>query len=232
MKKSLAMIAMWAVALGVGRAVPSVGPVAPATFTLKAISTALPFEQTGGKTNLTATSTNITRMYKSTITNSVFDNKAMLALLENSFNTNFPPGSQVAMNFNHLVVVDSTGTNVIFLPGSVVTMQFDFGTDMTIEKVISNLTSSGTQVSGSYVNTATISATLSYDDSANTTADNTHTKFAFKGLQVLQTNLNLKTNVEKITATFQGTGGGPVRGVKTILTGTIGFKLTAVPSPP
>src|SRR5579862_6829691 len=50
------------------------------------------------KTNTTATSTNTTFVYKSTVTNSMFQTVDLFALLENSFNTTFPAGSQLVLS--------------------------------------------------------------------------------------------------------------------------------------
>jgi hypothetical protein len=69
---------------------------------------------------------------------------------------------------------------------------------------------------------------LNYDDTLLATGDTTHTKVAFKGLCVVKVSENVKTGVTKTTTTFQGTGGGPVRGVQTILTGTITAKAVGI----
>src|ERR1700761_8484546 len=48
-----------------------------------------------GTTNKTATTTNITDIYKATFTNETLNATAILKLLANSFNTNFPAGSRL-----------------------------------------------------------------------------------------------------------------------------------------
>lgn len=224
MKKFLAVIATCILTLSGAHAVVLFTPVGPAAFKLNAIVQETTFQQTGGKTNQSATSTNITTVFKATIGKTSFDSSDMLALLANSFNTNFPAGSQIGMRFAKLVVVDSTGTNIIFDPSGVVSFQLDEEFVSGVETETLSAKPSGTQEGGSLSEVLTSSVTLSYDDTLNTTQDGTHTKFAFKGLYTVQLSENLKTHGIKTTATFQGTGGGPVRGVQTILTGTISGK--------
>lgn len=202
-------------------------PIGPAEFKLNLISQAQSFHQISGKTNTTATATNTTTVLKATINSEPFDEADMLSLLANSFNTNFPAGSQIGMRLGSLVVVDSFGTNVIFTPSNnVVSIQFDAVFNSGLETIMETENSSAISVSGNLTQVITTSATLSYDDTLQTTQDGTHTTFAFKGLYVLNLSENLKTRIVKTTAEFQGTGGGPVRGVQSILTGTISIKAT------
>ena len=184
----------------------------PATFKLDAFTQATPFQQVGGKTNQTVTSTNVTAMFKSTIGKTAFDSSDMLAVITNSFNTTFPADAQVGIRIGQIVVVDKTGTNIIFTPGgNVITFQFDTDISSDIVTEISTLNKSGQSNSGSANDTLIASATMTYDDSLQTTGDGTHTKFAFKGLFMLKSTANLKNQTGKTTIEFQGTGGGPVR---------------------
>jgi hypothetical protein len=99
-----------------------------------------------------------------------------------------------------------------------------------METEIETLSSGGLGLSGNSTEVFTCSATLVYDDTTQTTGDGTDTKFQFKGLFTLSLSENLKTRMTKATTTFQGTGGGPVRDVPTILTGTITVKASGAPS--
>lgn len=224
MKKLLTVVTMFALALGAVRATVIFTPVGPATFKLNAIVRDMPFQQTGGKTNQSATSTNITQVFKSTILQTPFGGTNLLALLGNSFETNFPAGSQIGMRLGSFFVVDSTGTNIILSLNGVVSVQFEEEFVPENETLITTENASGTQFAGSLSETITGSVILNYDDTLNTTTDGTHTKFAFKGFYTLKYSENLKTRAVKTVTEFQGTGGGTVRDVPTILTGTISGK--------
>ena len=228
MKKLLIAVALSVLALGAAHAAVLYTPPGPATVKLNSIISDLANQQVGAKTNHSNTATNITQMFKSTIAQSAFGNADLLALLANSFNTSFPDGSQIGMRYGSLFVVDRTGTNIIFTPNGVVSFQFDVSVAPMTETLVTTENSSGTQHSGNLNETIIASVTMSYDDTVNTTTDGTHTKFAFKGLFTTKLTENLKTLAIKATYTLDGTGGGPVRGVQTILTGTISGKASGV----
>jgi hypothetical protein len=128
------------------------------------------------------------------------------------------------MRLGSFFVVDSTGTNIIFTPNGVVSIQFEEEFVPANETLITTENASGTQFAGSLSESIIGSVILNYDDTLITTTDGTHTKFAFKGFYTLKLNENLKTHSVKSTTEFQGTGGGTVRDVPTILTGTISGK--------
>jgi hypothetical protein len=227
MKKLMAAVIVSTLTIITAHAGFGGGP-GPATFKLDALTQTTPIQQVGSKTNQTATSTNITIMFKSTMAKTAFDSSDMLAVLTNSFNTNFPADAQVGIRIGQIVVVDKTGTNIIFIPGgNVISFQFDEDFTSSMVTEISTLNKSGESESGSGNTTFIASATLTYDDSLQTTGDGTHTKFAFKGLFTLKSTENLKNQTGKTSIEFQGTGGGPVRGVPTILTGTITSKASS-----
>jgi hypothetical protein len=228
MKKLLMALAISVFTFSAAHAVVLFTPVGPVTFKLSAIVQETPFQQVGGKTNQSATSTNITSMFKATTSKTSFDSGDMLALLANSFNTNFPAGSKVAMRFAKLVVVDSSGTNIIFDPNAVVSFQLDEDLISGTESQLIAENSSGTQESGTLSEVFNCSMTMSYDDTLNTTHDGTHTKFGFKGFYTMKFSEILKTGLIKTTSEFEGTGGGPVRGIPTILTGKISGKASGV----
>ena len=224
MKKLLLTIALSILAFGSAQAAVLFTPVGPATVKMDAIVRDLPFQQIGGKTNQSKTTTNITQMFKATAAETAFGNTNLLALLANSFDTNFPAGSQIGVRLGALLVVDGTGTNVVFTPNGVVSFQFDEEFVPATETLVTTENASGTQSSGNLSETVIASVTMTYDDTLNTTTDGTHTKFAFKGLFTATISENIKTRIIKANYQFDGTGGGPVRDVPTILTGSISGK--------
>jgi hypothetical protein len=201
-------------------------PAGAATFNLTTTVYA-PIQQSA-KTNQTATSTNITRFYKSGVIKTPFSGSDMLALLANSFNTNFPAGSQIALAPGGLFVVDSTGTNIIFSPNPTIFFQADVTFFPSTETIITTEKASGTTQSGNRTEELIASLTLNYDDTLNTTTDGTHTKFTFRGLYTVNKTENLKTGLVKASSELQGTGGGTVRNVQTLFTGTISEKSSGI----
>ena len=187
------------------------------------------FDPFSSKTNSTATSTNITTTGKATLIKTKFGSADLLALMANSFNTNFPPGSQVGFILGGGIgVVDSTGTNIIFTPPSPATVAFSGVISPTVQSgsqvVTTTIDASGTTVSG-YGNAVSISvATLHYDDTAFTTSDGTQTVFTFTG-EYDQTNTRPKgKDFVLITGQLQGAGDGTLRGQAAVLTGTFRIK--------
>lgn len=199
-------------------------PTGPAVFNLKAATQGEDFQITGGKTNETANSTNIITVFKSTIVTTAFANSNFLALLANSFNTNFPAGAQIGMRGPFFLVVDSTGTNIIFNPSEVVSVSFGQSLASGTETEVQTTSTNGFSLSGNSTVTETSSVTITYNDTAQTTGDSTHSNFEFQGLIVVKTSEDIKTRIEHATTTLDVTGGGSVRGVGTIFTGTITVK--------
>ena len=228
MKKILTTIAVSIITAITAHAV-SPTAAGPANFKVTAITQGENFAVTSSKTNTTATSTNTTLVFKSTINKAAFGNTNLLALIENSLNTTFPAGSQIGFRFSQLVIVDQTGTNVIFIPSSVcnLTVEEEFNSGMETQIITQK-----NQHRRIFVRQqhrwcfCHASAILVYDDTLLATGDATHTtQFQlFKGLMTIKESTNLKTRVTKGNIEFQGTGGGPIRDVQTILTGTITSK--------
>jgi len=227
MKKILAAIVISIFALSAARSASAFTSLGPVMVNLSTINSEAAFYITRGKTNSSHVLTNIVLMVESVPTQTHFDGAALLALLANSYNTNFPVGSQIGMDLNlgGIFVLDRTGTNILFAPSGVISFQFEenfiSGTKIT-ERIAEY--ASRTNVSGTVVETAIASAIMNYDDTFKTTADGTHTRFAFKGLYTVTKTQNLKARTLQAILQFQGTGGGPVRDVPTVLTGTISGK--------
>ena len=196
-------------------------PPGPATLQFDAVTQTTPFHVVSSKTNETSTATNVMTSYSATVTSVPFVSSNLLALLANSFNTNFPSGSQIGISFGDLVIVDSTGTNVILDPSAVLTATFNEEVYFDKQTQIATQNQNGSSLSGNSSETVTSDVTIKYDDTGVSPADGTNSVFQLRGLLVEKFSRNLKTNFEKVNYQFQGSGGGSVHGVQTILNGTI-----------
>jgi|GEM_PF-2867800 len=218
----MALIAFKAAAIPVSQA----GPL-DVQLTVLTEAGPLRFNQISSKTNSTATATNITTLSKATIDKTQFDGADLLALMANSFNTNFPPGSQVGMILQSTIaVVDATGTNIIFAPPfSAVHLSGVFPEiESGIEVDTTTIDASGSTQSGYGTVAATSVGTLTYDDTGFTTVDGTQTQFTFTGTYV-QTNVRPKgKDFVIVSGQLQGAGDGTVRGKPAVLTGTLRLK--------
>lgn len=229
MKKFIAAIALIAIATIAARAAV-IQPIGPVTCKWTVLSQGLDFALTAAKTNATATVTNINETFKSTVNKTNFNTGDLLTLVENSLNTNFPAGSQVALRVVQFLIVDATGTNILFDLGNLVRVP-DFApvrADVQNQKIAT--TSSGTTVSGTDANVTTAFATMNYDDSAFTTTDGTHTKFTLSGLMTI-TGSNTFGNGTKVVnnIVFQTTGAGTLHNLLVVITGTMNSKGKALP---
>jgi hypothetical protein len=208
---------------------------------LKLLSTAQALANvTTSKTNTSAKGTAVTTVAKSTASNSFIQTADFLKLLENTFSTSLPAGSQLVINrvseFYFISVVDSTGTNVVLdvstnvFIGSIQGEQpVHNGTRTTISKT----GNAGESFSGSLAETVTQTVILGYDDSGVATQDGTHTKFEVTFLLVRKTSENLVTQQIKDTLKLsQGIGSGIVRDQNVILQGTASATVTGVLNPP
>jgi len=204
-------------------------PPGPISFQIDAITQATEFHTVTGKTNETATSTNIMTVSSATVATAPFTSSNLVALLTNSFNTNFPAGAKIGISFGSLVVLDSTGA-VIFNPSPVLTTTFNEQMFSIKQTQVESITQTNTSFSGSSAETITIDFTINYDDTAASPGDTIHSTFQLRGVLVEKINRNIKTNFEKINYQFQGSGGGSIHGVPTILDGT--FKANAAGAPP
>lgn len=220
MKRVVVIIALSVLLFGAARGI-TFQPPGPVSFKLNAITQITELHPVGSKTNQTAAARSVTTVSKATVSTTPFVSSNLLALLANSFSTNFPEGSKIGMRSGNLVVVDLTGTNVIFDPSPVLTTGFEQDLQSVLQTEIASESQSGSSMSGTVNETVISNLAINYDDSAQTTGDTTHTIFQLKGLFVQKVSLNLKTSSVKITSEFQGTGGGQMRNVTTILTGTI-----------
>lgn len=223
MKNLIASMAVSVLSLLVARGGPMLPPV-PATFDLSEIVQVQFFHVVTNKTVTTGSSTNEIVFSSASTATTHFTGSNLLALIENSLNTNFPAGSQIGFQSPFLVVMlDSTGTNNFRLD-SVIKTTIDNGTFFVsgTGTRVTNTGPGGVTTSGNMTSTTLASMSFTYDDTALVSSN--QTQFQLKGLVVAKGTINLKTKVERQTFEFQCTGGGPVQGVPTILTGTISTK--------
>jgi hypothetical protein len=183
------------------------------------------------KTNTTATTTNSTVVYKSTVTNSIFSTPDLLALLENSLNTTFPAGSQLVLSrvgdFISLDLVDASGTNIVQSLSTNLIMGTIFG-EQPVRSILETVTTqtgpSGSSASNIESETLTDNEVITYDDTGLTTRDGTHSQFQITFLLVdksSQSNGKLKDAVK-----LQGVGYGTIRGQNVMIQGTGGATIT------
>lgn len=140
------------------------------------------------RTNTVRGVTNIVQALKSTTTNITINTDSLFAMLENSFNTNFPAGCRLLLagqgGYFVFVVSDATGTNAGFYPNQVLSSSFLTGglpivsgaETETFTNISSILSGKDAESFGAVIN-------FTYDDTAMTnTTDGTHTKFTWVGL--------------------------------------------------
>lgn len=200
----------------------------------------LVFTSAEQKTNVVSGSTNITTVTKSTVTNSMFQTADLLALLENSFNTTFPAGTQLVLSrvgdFVSLDLVDATGTNIV----QSLSTNLIFGTysgeqlvHSDLQTVITKSSASGSSTS-SYTETETVTETmaLTYDDSGLVTKDGTHSQFQVTCLLVRKTSEDFVNQKIKDQIKMQFMGFGTIRGQNVIIQGSGGATITGLPVVP
>lgn len=165
------------------------GPLGPAEVAIHGAGQNLTSVWISSRTNVVGGITNYTVAFKSTTTNFTLNAGSLLALLENSFNTNFPAGCRLLLAggpFYSIVVSDASGTNIGFAPNQVLSSS-PLSIPIPVVSGIGIDTSTnnpgGKIVSGKATESSTTALTFTYDDSAITnTADGTHTMFKWVGL--------------------------------------------------
>jgi len=173
-----------------------------------------------------ASSTVLMSASKTAVTNLIFDSADMLGLLENSYNTKLPKGSQLVLSLStydfSIHVADGTGRATVLIPGGTFFIATVPGGPQLVRSrtltVVSKSTASGNTLASAH-STVTITETvvLRYDDSNLTTADGTHTKFEITCVIVGKASVNLKTDLFNDAVKIKGLGGGIIRGQEVIL---------------
>ena len=204
-------------------------PIGPVTFKLTLSGQNQSYAQISSRTNVSATATNITSLLKSSFTNMPINNARLLAMLTNSFNTNFPPGAKLAFRNNQLLVMDATGTNLVLDLAPILSIDAGNSVWSGQEKYVTTYNASGTFYSGNDNETASRSITLHYDDTAMTTADGTHVEFSIQGISLARQSRDIKTYFMKTSFVFSGTGEGTFKGTPVIVRGTVGGRAAGAP---
>lgn len=192
------------------------------TFKLLAYGQNANYQLVGAKTNATATTTNITSVYKSSVTNLPVGSDDILGLLENSFNTNFPADARLYLSGTGFLVMDAAGTNLYLNASTVLSLHIHSrGVHAGLETVLQTINTNGFTYSGKDGELYTEIFDLTYDDTSLTPADGTQTNFELSGLVGLKFQRNLMTGVYQTAFVFNGQGDGWVRNNWKIFKGTI-----------
>lgn len=211
---------------------PVTGPVVgPAGLNVTGASQNLNYQTIRVRTNIVGMETNFTFVFKSTTTNFTVNAEWLLALLENSYHTNFPTGSKLLLTggipYYSFLVTDSTGTN-FFDPYQVLKVSAPSASAHSGIQTDSTTNSSGNSPYAAGNDTESVSWVngITYDDSAMTnTVDRTHTKFSCTCLGQGKFSESVVTAFDTESATILLIGSGYVRGQpNSIFTGTIRAK--------
>ncbi len=167
------------------------------------------------KTNITATTTNLVATSKFTATNQIINNATLVKMLANSFNTNFPANAELKLSNSGDFVI-AVGTNVIRNVSGVLHSTFSSNPRVTkgVQTESAKFTPTAVTLAEQVAFNQTSNETLTYDDSALTTANGQTTKFTASGTMVLRYNqavksvnsVNSSALVIAITQTCAGSG--------------------------
>jgi hypothetical protein len=203
----------------------------PVDLSIRAVAENLDNQLITSKTNIMGTKTNFSYVYKSNTTNFTMNTSSLLSLLANSYNSNFPAGTQLlladdGLGFYKFAISDQTGTNISFFP---TVLQTTFSpavfTAMKTESTTNQL-----NFTGNFTASITSALVFTYDDSTNTTGDGTITRFTWSGLAEVKQSANLATSFFTENVTMNLTGGSEIfrGGSRIIFTGTMRAKLSGV----
>lgn len=229
MKTIHLLIALGCLALGnaAARATIAVDLIGEPSVDVHATGQNLLNQQVSAKTNVIHGVTNDVTLDKSTTTNFTINATSLLDLLTNSFNTNFPAGTQLLLagsgGYYFFVVTNTTDTNVS-LPVSQVMHSLGYG--IIHSGIQSELTTNRVVSSGNDTEAYTSAFTFQYDDTVMTNLV-AHTVFSWNCLIEVKSSHNLGTGAYTENVTMSLTGGGQIRGQpRNVFTGTIRAKLT------
>lgn len=190
------------------------------------------------RTNVVGGGTNVTTVTKYVSTNFTMNAGSLLALLENSFNTNFPPGARLLLNYEggsvfNLIVSDSSGTNFGFGPYQVLSTSY-LGGDVgyVVSSGVQSVTvTNNSGESGKVVASTSTALSFTYDDTAmsTNTTDHTNTKFFWTGLVHNKFSENIPSGFQNGNVTIDIIGNGSIRGGgSAVFTGSIQAKITGI----
>ncbi|HEU5124692.1 MAG TPA: hypothetical protein VFW05_11580 [Verrucomicrobiae bacterium] len=164
------------------------------------------------KTNFHASHTDVVTAYQSTLLRGRIRTPDLIALLENSFHTNFPDSKLLCGG--HSFYLAGPGTN-LFDVSAVLSWEFDTSLFSSRYRTIISETETTNSVSMKGVSKGLAALKLIYNDTALQPADGKHTVFKLSG--TASENYYLADP----SFLFSGHGFGTVRGTNTILKGTI-----------
>ena len=222
---AIALMALNATARGSG--LTDVGPL---TISWKVAQQVLGYGSPGNpalSTNHTSKATNYVTTYKFTTSTTAFNDASLIALLTNSFKTNFAKGSvQLGTDGENIYLVDKTGTNVVLDISSVVSVSFvtDVFSGGEVETVsVPKSMNSATTTSAVGTASEISYVALNYDDSTLLTSK--VTQFQFNGVSMgasdFSTTNNYNTESIKQNFSLQGVGQGTILGTSSVIWGTV-----------
>ncbi len=205
----------------------------PAEVAIHGIGQNLSNDPISERTNVMRGITNVTQVFQSTTTNFTINAGSLLALIENSFKTNFPAGCQLLLVGNGepvytFIVSDPTGTNIGFDASAVLTAKFLSNTALVLTgtQTITQTNPPSPEL-GKIAQTLTTVLSLTYDDTALPTADHTQTQFTWVGLVRSKSSLNIANGFDDENVTMDITGSGSYRGQDAaIFTGIVHSKIS------
>ena len=182
---------------------PNFGPV---NFKLSSIVQNPGFTTTLS-TNKNSNSTNTTITYISTTTTTIINNKELMEMLSNSFNTTWPRGAVLKLGGDgRFYALD--GTTVLQDVSGVLSLG-EITTNVlaaaAAHKTTINTNGTSYSLGGKFIETG--SANLVYDDSAFTTGNGKTTRFTLNGIEIARGSYS-----QPIAAviSFNGTGSGSI----------------------
>lgn len=179
----------------------------PIELSIHAVCQNLDNQQIIAKTKIVGGKTITTTAYESNTTNFTMNASSLLDLLANSYNTNFPAGTQLLLAGNgygvyQFAISDQTGANISFFPS---VLQTTFAPAVISD--LSTETRNGLHITGSYTASITSALTFTYDDSALTTRDGTTNKFTWSALALSKQSESTATWSFDFGVTMNLTGG-------------------------
>jgi len=182
------------------------------------------------------TSTNILRTTSEKSKSFLFKNASFIALLENSFNTTFPKGSQLVYGDGpagaSIYLVDKTGTNIVFDISPVVSVTSSNGVQSGASSSTEKITSTKTTFTGSGSGPGTSYQTFTYNDTALATANGQKSQFSFSGVSSSSGSVNYTETftppssitvkgTERQSFVVTGSGAGTINGTASVIGGTV-----------
>jgi len=202
----------WFVGLGILLSVASsVSEADPAPVDIHfSVIQQLPIIPLAGKTNITRTVTNVVFSGSETVSNYVIDDARLLAMLANSYNTNFPSNATIKM-FGLGAIAVVAGTNLILDPGAVMSLYVIPGGPSIFSGPQGSVQTYSPKGYSSLLTedqTSYFPASFVYDDSSLTTRDGTTTQFSANGIESFHNRSRDLNNAYKYTFHIKFTGSG------------------------